>query len=78
MSIYTIMPEETLWEGYQEIESYKELELNNGVLLQVRIEPGQHVGTIVRLLRCGLEDYLNPAYAPGQEVHLIPYLAPRK
>nr|WP_237690687.1 YlzJ-like family protein [Paenibacillus caui] len=66
------MPDEALWDGYEAQESYTELEIN-GVLLQVRIEP-DHRATIVRLLRCGLEDYLNPAYAPGNEIRFIPCL----
>ncbi|ANS74056.1 hypothetical protein AWM70_05270 [Paenibacillus yonginensis] len=72
MSIYTIVPEEALWEGYETQENYVELELG-GVLMQVRLE-ADHKATIVRLLRCGLEDYLNPAYAPGQEIAFMPVL----
>lgn len=72
MTVYTIMPEEMLWEGYDEQEMFTELEMN-GLLLQVRIQPN-HKATIVRLLRCTLEDYLNPAYAPGQEIMFIPSL----
>ena len=73
MSIYTIMPEEMLWEGYESQESFTEMELN-GVLMQVRIQ-ADNKATIVRLLRCGLEDYLNPSLSPGQEIFLMPCLA---
>ncbi|AWB44357.1 hypothetical protein DCC85_09055 [Paenibacillus sp. CAA11] len=75
MTVYTIIPEEMLWEGHEEQEVYTEMEVN-GVLLQVRIEPDRRA-TIVRLLRCSLDDYLNPAYAPGSEVIFAPALRAR-
>lgn len=73
MSIYTIIPEDALWDGLEGLENLAEIELN-GILLQVRMEPGYNKGTIVRLLRCGLEDYLNPSFSPGREIHFLPFL----
>ncbi|WP_138493921.1 YlzJ-like family protein [Paenibacillus pinistramenti] len=71
-SIYTIVPEEALWEGYDQQEQFMEMDLN-GILMQVRMDANQKA-TIVRLLRCGLNDYLNPALAPGQEIAFMPIL----
>ncbi|AJS59111.1 YlzJ-like family protein [Paenibacillus sp. IHBB 10380] len=73
MTLYTVIPMETIWEG-----SLKEPELTadiqiNGILMQVM--PRQNnTAQIVRLLNCSLADYLNPAYAPGQIISYLPYL----
>lgn len=66
MTHYTILPEEAYWENAENQEAYGEIELN-GVLMQVRMEVGNRA-TIVRLLRCQLEDYLNPELAPGRQI----------
>lgn len=72
MTLYTIMPSESIWPANEINASYSEVELDN-VVLQVQIESGNRA-TIVRLLRCELYDYLNPAYAPGQEIVYTPNL----
>ncbi|GJM71379.1 hypothetical protein HMSSN036_35950 [Paenibacillus macerans] len=68
MTHYTILPDGIYWEQEEHEESYGEIELG-GVLMQVRLEPGNRA-TIVRLLRCNLEDYLNPDRS-GQANHLL-------
>lgn len=72
MTHYTILPEEAYWEQSEVADMYSEIEIG-GVLMQVRMEPGNRA-TIVRLLRCGLDDYLNPAYAPGRQIVFLPLL----
>ncbi|AZK47735.1 YlzJ-like family protein [Paenibacillus lentus] len=74
MTYYTIMPEEAYWDDKEASDSsYTEIELG-GILMQVRIEENNNQATIVRLLRCSLDDYLNPAYAPGQQISFAPTL----
>lgn len=72
MTHYTILPEEAYWDNAENQAAYGEIELN-GVLMQVRMEEGNRA-TIVRLLRCRLEDYLNPDLAPGRQITFYPTL----
>ncbi|RRJ65415.1 hypothetical protein EHV15_22715 [Paenibacillus oralis] len=72
MTHYTILPDGIYWEQEEQEETYGEIELG-GVLMQVRLEPGNRA-TIVRLLRCNLEDYLNPDFAPGKQITFYPAL----
>lgn len=72
MSHYTIVPEEAYWEQAEAAGLYNEIELG-GVWMQVRMEPGNQA-TIIRLLRCSLDDYLNPSYAPGKQIAFVPIL----
>lgn len=72
MTHYTIMPEEEYWAQPEVQEMYTELEMG-GVLMQVRMEQGNRA-TIIRLLCCNLEDYLNPRLAPGQQIVYLPAL----
>lgn len=74
MTHYTILPQEVYWnwDDQETKDSYTEIELG-GVLMQVRMEQDNRA-TIIRLLRCSLDDYLNPAYTPGQQVTFIPIL----
>lgn len=72
MSDYPLMPEEAYWEQQEVDGIYQEIEVG-GIFMQVRMETGNRA-TIIRLLRCGLNDYLNPAYAPGREIVFVPVL----
>lgn len=72
MTHYTILPEEVYWDDKETADSYTEIELG-GILMQVRMEQDNRA-TIIRLLRCSLDDYLNPAFAPGQQVTFVPIL----
>ncbi|MFD3260985.1 YlzJ-like family protein [Paenibacillus lentus] len=72
MTHYTILPEEAYWDDKEVSDSYTEIELG-GILMQVRMEQDNRA-TIIRLLRCSLDDYLNPAIAPGQQVTFVPIL----
>jgi hypothetical protein len=68
MTIYTNMPLELVLEGlHDEVEKVQEV-WANGVKMQVMpVAPG--MGKIVRLIECGLDDYLNPNLMPGTIVH---------
>jgi hypothetical protein len=72
MTHYTIIPEEEYWAQPEVEQMYSEIEMG-GLLMQVRMEPGNRA-TIIRLLRCDLEDYLNPLLAPGQQIVYMPVL----
>lgn len=65
MTLHTIMPLELVLQGIQDEQSNSLHEITvKGIKMQViPIAPG--MGRIVRLLDCGLHDYLNPAYTPG-------------
>lgn len=72
MTHYTILPEEAYWENAENQAAYNEIEMQ-GILMQVRMEGGNRA-TIIRLLRCQLDDYLNPDLAPGREIAFYPGL----
>ncbi|MGF7048804.1 putative HAD superfamily hydrolase [Paenibacillus sp. DS2015] len=73
MTLYTIMPIETVWAGsLKEPEQTADIQIN-GILMQV-MPMANNSAQIVRLLHCSLADYLNPAYAPGQMISYLPYL----
>jgi len=76
MTMYTNMPIELVLNGMdQPRPADMELEID-GVLMQVA-PLNATSGTIVRLLRCPLQTYLNPAYAPGQLIQYHPVIPPR-
>lgn len=72
MTHYTILPEEAYWEDSSVQASYVELEVD-GVWMQVRMDSANKA-TIIRLLRCSLDDYLNPELAPGMQITFTPVL----
>lgn len=67
MTLYTIMPLETVLDGMQgDREPFHEIWVN-GVYMQVTpVAPG--MGKIVRLLQCSLNDYLDPQLTPGSMI----------
>lgn len=73
MTLYTVIPMETVWEGsLKEPEQTADIQIN-GILMQI-MPRDNNTAQIVRLLSCSLADYLNPAYAPGQLISYIPSL----
>lgn len=75
MTLYTIIPEETVLQGYEEfVPNYLEIQLN-GITMQVEMMNG-HQAKIVRLLSCNANDYLNPAYSPGSVLEFQPTFQP--
>jgi hypothetical protein len=71
MIIYSAMPLELILEGIEEErQPYHEMQVN-GMVMQV--EPiNSYEARIVRLISPNPQDYLNPAYAPGQIVRFAP------
>lgn len=73
MILYSCMPEEVVFEGLYQEQSRPSEVVVNGLLMEV-----QPVSTtqarIVRLLCPDPQQYLNPAYAPGQLIELRPTL----
>lgn len=77
MTWYSIIPlEQSLAADLNDIEPgrrSREIRIG-GVLMEV--EPmGEEQARIVRLLDCGLEDYLNSSFAPGRIIRYIPTIA---
>lgn len=64
MLIYSPMPPELIWEGYDEFKpQYEEINLD-GILIQ--IEPlGNNHARVVRIFSTDPPDYLNSLYQPG-------------
>lgn len=73
MTYHTIIPEETLFEGWDDYRpDYLEINLN-GVQLQVEMLNGTQA-RIVRLLSADPNDFLNPSYTPGTLIEFQPSL----
>lgn len=71
MTIYSIIPDEKIFEGYENfVPEYLELSVN-GISMQVEMVGGSRA-RIVRLLSCNANDYLNPAYTPGNLLEFQP------
>lgn len=71
MIIYTSMPLELVYEGYDEFKPVYEEIQHNGVTML--IEPnGAYQGKVVRLLSNNPQDFLNPSYSPGSIIHFRP------
>jgi hypothetical protein len=71
MIIHSIMPEERIFEGFEENHpKYMELEYS-GVTMQVEVL-GPQQAKIVRLLSPNANDYLNPSFAPGSFIEFQP------
>ena len=63
---YSVIPLDPagLLQGEQAVVTSREIRVE-GILMEV--EPmSEDQAKIVRLLDCGLQDYLNPRYSPGQ------------
>lgn len=73
MTFYTLYPIEEIFKDSEEaIPALEEIEID-GLLFQVRrLEANQAV--IERLVSPNPEHYLNPNYAPGQVVQMVPNL----
>ncbi|GKU78688.1 YlzJ-like family protein [Paenibacillus sp. L3-i20] len=68
MTLYTSMPLETVFQGFNEVMEPLHDIWVQGVQMQiVPVAPG--VGKIVRLMNCSLDDYLNPDLMPGTIIH---------
>lgn len=66
MTLYTIIPMETVLAGMDKVEQEEYVEVSiNGVTMQIKPINAQQA-SIVRLLSGNPQDYLNPQYAPGR------------
>lgn len=67
MSLYTVMPHELVFDGWDHAPGpFLDITVR-GVTMRVRpVAPG--IGTIERLLSAPLDCYLKPEFAPGQTV----------
>jgi hypothetical protein len=72
MTLYTIMPDEVVWAGQESWQpEYMDVEIN-GISMQVeRLNASQ--ARVVRLYSGNVQDYLNPAYAPGSMLEFQPF-----
>ena len=71
MTIYSIVPDETIFQGmYDERSATYEI-WRDGVMMQIR-PLNRTQGEIVRIVSPQPHHYLNPAYAPGTIVELGP------
>lgn len=71
MILYSCMPEEIVFEGWdRELERPTEVTIN-GLLMEVQPVSPQEA-KIVRLISPDPQQYLNPAYAPGQIIMYTP------
>lgn len=68
MIMYTSMPLEWVFEGYDQFNpNYAEIDYNGVKML---IEPsGPFQAKVVRLISGNPQDYLNPKYSPGAVIH---------
>ncbi|EGL81924.1 hypothetical protein CathTA2_2580 [Caldalkalibacillus thermarum TA2.A1] len=68
MIIYTSMPLELVYEGYEQFQPrYEEIDYNG---VKMVIEPsGPFKAKIVRLISADPQDYLNPNYSPGSMLY---------
>lgn len=74
MTLYTVMPEDVIWQNAIEQDMPSTMEINMGGL-HMQVEPlSGNKAKIIRLLNCELADYLNPQYAPGSTISFVPVL----
>ena len=77
MIIYTLVPEEKVFEG---IESYSPAFMDiqmNGIAMQVEMINSRRA-KIVRLYSANPADYMNPLYAPGSIIEFRPFFSGQK
>lgn len=78
MTLYTVMPEELVWQSGDMDELHSTIEIQmSGLLMQVQ-PMDKNQAKIVRLLNCELTDYLNPQYAPGSIISFVPVVEQKK
>ncbi|NDI33330.1 YlzJ-like family protein [Chengkuizengella sediminis] len=70
MIMYSIVPLDDIFDGIENNEPNQEIELN-GVIMQVQ-PMNAYQAKVVRLISPNPQDYLNPAYSPGQIIYFQP------
>ncbi|MCZ8512308.1 YlzJ-like family protein [Paenibacillus filicis] len=72
MTHYTILPMDAVLEGLEEMDKTQTLEISvDGVTMQVQ-PLNQRQASIVRLISCNPQDFLNPRFAPGRLIEFEP------
>ncbi|QQE76191.1 YlzJ-like family protein [Brevibacillus composti] len=72
MIFYSVMPMEVVFEGMDQLEKQVLQELPVGEATMLVQQTGPYEGRLVRLISPNPQDYLNPAYAPGQVIRFRP------
>jgi hypothetical protein len=68
MIMYTIVADETLYTGFEDIQATEEMWMD-GVLMEVEVM-ANHEAKIIRLMSPELAPYLNDAYMPGRIISM--------
>ncbi len=66
----TILPEDIVWQGFEELENKQYMELTNGHMRLVVDPISTTQAKIIRLISPDPFDYLKPSLAPGS---IIPF-----
>jgi hypothetical protein len=69
---YSVVPMEVVFEGMDQVEKQVLRELPMGEATMVVEQTGPYEGKMVRLISPNPQDYLNPAFAPGQVIRFRP------
>lgn len=73
MIIYSPVPIETIFDGYDQMKlNYKEIQMGHVTMVVEQISNTE--GKIVRVISPDPQDYLNPCYQPGTTLSFRPYL----
>lgn len=68
--LYTPIPWELIWEGYDDVPEYQEIQWEGRLLTVIPSWPTG--GQVVRLHSSNPMDYLDPRFQPGQLIHIDP------
>ncbi len=72
MIIYSPVPIETIFDGYDQMKlNYRELQMGHVTMVIEQISNTE--GKIVRVISPDPQDYLNPRYQPGTTLSFRPY-----
>lgn len=69
---YTILPDELVWQGYNQMEkkAFKEVHVAHMTMIVEQISETE--AQIVRLISPNPHDYMNPKYFPGTKIAVEP------
>ena len=71
MIIYSPVPIETIFEGYDQVKlNYREIQFGHVTMVVEQLSDSE--GRIVRLISPDPQDYLNPHYQPGSRLQFKP------
>ncbi|MFE5319540.1 YlzJ-like family protein [Paenibacillus sp. NPDC056579] len=68
---YTVMPLEVVMEGIENMESNQMEIVVNGISMQVQ-PLNANQASIVRIISCNPQDFMNPQYSPGRVIEFQP------